>query len=76
MADHTLDMKGMSCPIPVLKTKKMLATLPKGATLEVLATDIGAVADFPAFCEQTQNTLVESSEAAGVYRFVIKHTSP
>ncbi|MFM2422130.1 MAG: hypothetical protein RL291_660 [Pseudomonadota bacterium] len=76
MADQVLDMKGASCPIPVLKTKKVLATMPKGATLEVLATDIGAVTDFPAFCEQTQNTLIEQTEANGVYRFLIKHTSP
>lgn len=75
MADKTLDAKGMNCPLPILKAKKAIAEVPKGGTLEVLATDPGAVADFQAFCRSTGNTLVEHSEAAGVYRFLIKHTS-
>jgi tRNA 2-thiouridine synthesizing protein A len=76
MADQTLDMRGASCPIPVLKTKKTLQTMPKGATLELFATDIGAVSDVPAFCHETKNTLLEQTEKDGVYRFLIKHTSP
>ena len=71
----TLDTKGLNCPLPILKAKKALTELPKGAVLEVLATDPGAVPDFQAFCRSTQNTLVEHSEVAGVYRFLIKHTS-
>jgi tRNA 2-thiouridine synthesizing protein A len=74
MADKTLDMKGLACPLPILKTKKALSELPKGATLEVLATDPGAVPDFQAFCETTGNKLIEQDEAGGVYRFVIEHT--
>jgi tRNA 2-thiouridine synthesizing protein A len=76
MADRTLDTKGLNCPLPILKAKKAIADMPKGATLEILATDPGAVADFQAFCKSTKNTLVEHSEAGGVYRFLIKHTSP
>jgi tRNA 2-thiouridine synthesizing protein A len=75
MADKTLDTKGLNCPLPILKAKKALADVPAGGTLEVLATDPGAVADFQAFCKQTKNTLVEHSEAAGVYRFLIKRTA-
>ena len=73
MPDKTLDTKGLACPLPILKTKKALSELPKGATLEVLATDPGSVPDFTAFCETTGNMLVEQSEQAGVYRFVIQH---
>lgn len=71
----TLDTKGLNCPLPILKTKKTLAELPKGAVLELLATDPGAVPDVEAFCAATRNTLVEHSETAGVYRFLIKHTA-
>lgn len=71
----TLDTKGLNCPLPILKAKKALTDLPKGAVLEVLATDPGAVPDFEAFCRSTKNTLVAHSEAGGVYRFLIKHTS-
>jgi tRNA 2-thiouridine synthesizing protein A len=73
MADKTLDTKGLACPLPILKTKKALSEMAKGATLEVLATDPGSVPDFTAFCETTGNRLLEKSEQAGVYRFVIQH---
>lgn len=74
MADKTLDTKGLNCPLPILKAKKAIAEVPKGGTLEVLATDPGAVADFQAFCKSTGNELVEQSEEGGVYRFLIRHT--
>ena len=75
MADHTLDAKGLNCPLPILKAKKALKEVPAGGTLEILATDPGSVADFQAFCRQTGNELVEHSEDSGVYRFLIKHTA-
>jgi tRNA 2-thiouridine synthesizing protein A len=71
----TLDTKGLNCPLPILKAKKAISDLPKDAILEVLATDPGAVPDFEAFCRSTKNTLLEHSENAGVYRFLIKHTA-
>ena len=73
MPDKTLDTKGLACPLPILKTKKALSELPKGARLEVLATDPGSVPDFTAFCKSTGNVLVEQSQQGGVYRFVIEH---
>jgi tRNA 2-thiouridine synthesizing protein A len=75
MADKTLDTRGQNCPLPVLKAKKAIAEVPIGGTLEVLATDPGAVADFEAFCKSTGNALVEQSESGGVYRFLIKRTA-
>ena len=75
MADHTLDAKGLNCPLPILKARKALKEVPDGGTLEILATDPGAVADFEAFCRQTGNELVEHSEDDDVYRFLIKKTA-
>ncbi len=75
MADHTLDAKGLNCPLPILKARKALKEVPAGGTLEILATDPGAVADFEAFCRQTGNELVEHSQEDSVYRFLIKHTA-
>lgn len=72
MADFTLDAKGLNCPLPILKAKKALGTLAAGATLEVLATDPGAVADFAAFCRTTGNEMVESGQDGKVFRFVIR----
>lgn len=75
MADVTLDTKGLSCPLPVLKLKKAMGALPKGQTLAVLATDPGAVRDFEAFCQATGNTLVSRNLDQGVYTFLIKAKS-
>ena len=72
MADATLDAKGLNCPLPILKTKKMLQGLQLGQVLEVLATDPGAVADFEAFCRQTGNELVESSKQDKIFKFLVK----
>ena len=73
MADHTLDAKGLNCPLPILKARKALKEVPAGGTLEILATDPGSVADFEAFCRQTGNELVEHTQDDAVYRFLIKH---
>ena len=75
MADATLDAKGMNCPLPILKAKKALGELPAGGTLEILATDPGAVKDFAAFCRATGNELVEHDEEGGIYRFIIKRAA-
>ena len=75
MADQVLDAKGLNCPLPILRTKKALKDMPTGATLEVLATDPGAVKDFEAFCRTTGNELVSSNQAGTVYSFVIKRTA-
>ncbi len=75
MADKTLDAKGLNCPLPILRAKKSLKEVPRGGTLEILATDPGSVADFAAFCKTTGNELVESTADGGVYRFLIKHTA-
>ena len=72
MADHLLDARGLNCPLPILKAKKALKDVPAGGTLEILATDPGAVADFAAFCRTTGNELVEHSEKGGVYRFILR----
>ena len=73
--DRELDTRGLNCPLPILKTKKALSELPKGATLEVFATDPGAVADFTAFSESTGNALLEHSETGGVYRFLLRRSA-
>lgn len=75
MADHVLDAKGLNCPLPILKAKKALKDVPAGGTLEILATDPGAVADFQAFARSTGNELLEHSESGGVYRFLLRKSA-
>ncbi len=73
VATKTLDVKSLTCPIPVLKAKRAMKDLPPGGTLEVLATDPDSVEDFRVFCITTGATLLEQDEDAGVFRFLIKN---
>ena len=75
MATRVLDTKGMNCPLPVLKAEKALGELSNGDTLKVLATDLGSVKDFEAFCRQTGHVLLEFNEDGGVLSFLIKNTA-
>jgi tRNA 2-thiouridine synthesizing protein A len=68
----TLDLKGLSCPMPIAKTAQALRGLAVGDLIESLATDPGSVPDFNAWCTSTGNELVEQTEDGGVYRFVIR----
>jgi tRNA 2-thiouridine synthesizing protein A len=68
----TVDAKGLSCPMPIVKTAQAVKTVPAGELIEVLATDPGSVKDFAAWTRSTGNTILEQTEADGVYRFVIK----
>jgi tRNA 2-thiouridine synthesizing protein A len=70
--DSELDARGLSCPLPILRTKKALATMTTGQVLRVVATDAGAVKDFAAFAKQTGNELLSSAEANDEYEFFIK----
>jgi len=67
-----LDAKGLNCPLPILRAKKALQGVPTGGLLEIHATDPGAVKDFEAFCRQTGNELLASSQEGKVFKFVIK----
>jgi len=73
MADKTLDARNLNCPLPILKTKRAIDSIPVGGTLEVLATDPGSPDDFVAFADSTGNSLLENSrDDAGVFRFVLR----
>jgi len=67
-----LDLKGLSCPLPVVKTAKAMRDLAPGSLVEVLATDPGSVKDFAAWSRTSGNVLLESSQLGNVFRFVIR----
>jgi tRNA 2-thiouridine synthesizing protein A len=75
MADHTLDAKGLNCPLPILKAKKALKDLSDGQTLEILSTDPGSVADFQAFCRTTGHELMEQGQEGDTYTFLVKKSA-
>ncbi len=70
----TLDAKNLSCPLPILKTKKAIAEIEIGEFLEVLSTDPGSVADFKAWTNSTGHELADQSAENGIFRYIIKKT--
>ena len=67
MSTHQFDARGMKCPLPVLKARKLMKDLADGDVLEIQATDPGAPGDFRHFCETTGHRLLDSTEADGVF---------
>jgi tRNA 2-thiouridine synthesizing protein A len=67
-----VDARGLSCPMPIVKTAQAIKLAASGALIEVLATDAGSVKDFAAWSRTTGHELVEQSVDGGVYRFVIR----
>ena len=73
--DKELDTSGLNCPMPVMKTKKMLQSLEAGQVLHLLATDVGTKSDIPALVNKTGDQIVETSEEGGKFHFYIRKTS-
>ena len=72
MSECILDVKGLSCPLPVLRANRVLRGMAPGERLRVLATDRAAVGDFQAFCRETGHALLAFAEEGGVYSFTIR----
>jgi tRNA 2-thiouridine synthesizing protein A len=70
--DRVLDVTGLECPLPILKTKVELTRMLPGEVLHVLATDPLAPLDFRAFCIRTQHELVHLIEANERFEFFIR----
>jgi tRNA 2-thiouridine synthesizing protein A len=70
--DKELDVRGLICPLPILRTKKSLVDMASGQILKIIATDPGAAIDFEVFADQTGNKLLASSETAGEFMFFMK----
>jgi len=69
---QVVDAKGLSCPMPIVKTAQAVKAVAPGELIEVLATDPGSTKDFVAWAKTTGNELVEQTVDGGVYRFVIR----
>jgi tRNA 2-thiouridine synthesizing protein A len=70
--DRTLDCRGLLCPMPIVKTGKEVKELAAGQILKIVATDRGAIADFPAWAEDTGNPLLEWHQDGAELVFYIR----
>jgi tRNA 2-thiouridine synthesizing protein A len=65
-ANQVLDTRGLNCPLPILRTRKILNTLQSGETLKMASPDPGSLKDMVAFCAQTGNVLLSARQAGGL----------
>jgi TusA-related sulfurtransferase len=71
--DKVLDARGLLCPMPVVKAGKEIRGMEDGEILKIIATDRGAIADFPAWADDTGNELLGWNEDSdGSLVFYIK----
>jgi len=70
--DKELDARGLSCPLPIVKTKKSLNDMSPGQVLKVTSTDVGSLKDMEAFAEQTGNPLIAKEENGKEYVFFLR----
>ncbi len=78
--DQTLDVKGAKCPMPLVKTRKTINSLPVGNVLQVIATDRGSVADFQGWVKTAKNVELLEQETvkengADLYLHYVKRTA-
>ncbi len=76
MADHNvaklLDVKGLPCPMPVVKISQEIGTIDVGQIMEIHATDPGSLSDFPAWATTSGNEILETNQTDGMIQFFIK----
>ena len=72
MVDEKIDAQGMMCPMPIVQLTKKMKTMSPGQTLELVADDVGALEDVPAWVSRTGNEMLEQRQDSGKYYFVIK----
>ncbi len=70
---RTVDTSGSCCPVPIVETNRAIKTLQAGDVLEVIATDIGARMDIPAWCQRTGHALIKTEDQGGSIYFYIRH---
>lgn len=72
MTEHELDARGLSCPLPVLRTQKLLGVLPPGDVVTVRTTDPASLIDIRHFCNTSGHELIEAYDGVGEYVFRIR----
>jgi tRNA 2-thiouridine synthesizing protein A len=74
-ADKVMDLKGLPCPMPVVKVSKGIKEVEVGQVIEALTSDPGALADFPAWARTSGNEILDTVQEDGVIKFFIKRTN-
>ena len=73
--DKTFDLKGMPCPMPVVKVSKGIKEVEVGQVIEAISTDQGSLTDFPAWARTSGNEILKTEQDDDVIRFYIKRNA-
>ena len=71
----TFDLKGLACPMPVVKVSKGIKDVAVGQVIEAISTDPGSLTDIPAWARTSGNEIVETDQDGDVIRFLIKRNA-
>jgi TusA-related sulfurtransferase len=74
-ADKVMDLKGLPCPMPVVKVSKGIKEIEVGQILEAMSTDPGSLMDFPSWARTSGNEIVKTEQYGDVIRFFIKRNA-
>ena len=70
--DQELDCRGLKCPLPILRTKKVIDRMVSGQVLKMVSTDPGSISDMDAWTSRTGNDLVESAQGDGEFVYYVR----
>jgi len=73
--DKILDLKGLACPMPVVKVSKAIKEMEMGQVIEAQSTDPGSLTDFPAWARTSGNEILKTDQEGDVIKFFIKRTA-
>jgi tRNA 2-thiouridine synthesizing protein A len=72
---RTIDTSGQCCPVPMMESNRAIKTMQPGEVLELIATDIGARMDIPAWCQRTGHKLLHVDEDGKTFRYYVRKRS-
>ena len=72
--DLELDLKGLLCPMPMVKVSQNIGSVPVGGVIRAVATDAGSMADIPAWAKSTGNEVLQAEKVGSEYVFLVKRT--
>ena len=73
--DKTMDLKGLPCPMPIVKVSKGIKEVAVGQVIEAISTDPGSLTDFPAWARTSGNEILKTEQDGNIIKFYIKRNT-
>jgi len=73
--DKVMDLKGLPCPMPVVKVSKGIKEVEVGQVIEAISSDPGSLTDFPAWARTSGNEILKTEQDGEFIKFYIKRNA-